>query len=87
VRGGLRVSWLLTFTPPRAVLSLAALIAALTGLSVLVIWRLGFGVRRASAPPPARLRSVEFGPDGFARANPAHAPPVGQGIHQDEPET
>ena len=46
-----------------AVLSLAALVAALTGLSVLVIWRLGFGVPAASA----RLQRIEFGPDGFAR--------------------
>ena len=38
-----------------AVLYLVALVAALTGLSVLVIWRLGFGVPRASPPPPARL--------------------------------
>jgi len=37
-----------------AVLYLVALVAALTGLSVLVIWRLGFGAASITAAP-ARL--------------------------------
>jgi hypothetical protein len=64
---------------------ITGLAVLLTGLTVLLIWRLGCGAspwERASGS----LR-LEFGPDGLARANPAQSPPVGQRIHQDEPVT